>query len=91
MKIGKVDVVLIVLTVACAAFAVLGYLDKATLEWDGTLLLSDSHDEKAVVVGNSMEINMTGARNIETYTVFVILSTIGAYTLVSELYARRVS
>ena len=88
MKIGKVDVVLIILTVACAAFAVLGYLDRGMLQWEGTLLYSEGPDT-AVIVGNSMEINMTGARNIETYTAFVILSTIGAYTLVSELYARR--
>lgn len=59
MKIRYVEVILIVLTIESAAFAVLGYLD------------------------------MTGDRNIESYIVVVIPSTIGAYTLVSDLYARK--
>ena len=90
MKFGKLEAVLLIMTIAFGVIVAFGLLDEGTLQWEGNLLYTDRLDT-AIVSGpsSSMTFNMTGARQLKMHTLFTVLTTLGAYVLFSELYSRR--
>lgn len=88
MKFGKLEAVLLIMTVACGMIVAFGLLDEGTLQWEGSLPYTDRLGT-AIVSGYSMGFNMTRARQLKTHTLLTVLATLGAYVLFSEMYSRR--
>jgi len=80
----KENAVLLCVTLAFAILVYSGLTDDVVLQWDGTLIIAERAGQDSVWTGQDMAINLTGARHIEIYTLLVVATTIGVYTLINE-------